>query len=525
MIVIASAAYVSYELAAEFGEIPPCMLPLGNRPLLELQVKALRNSFPEEELVLSLPISYKPSVGIAKVISEFDIKQIGVPDELKLAESLLYVINTVGDDYSPLRILHGDTLIDNLPITSDVLAVASTQTDYAWEIESNDRRKEIVWCGYFSFSNYKLFTKCLALARGDFVAAVRSYDLNNQLTRHNTTEWSDLGHINTYFTTRAKITTERDFNLLKIKDGIVKKTSSQHKKINAEIKWYLNVPPKIKIKTPQVIDYGEIEGVPYYQLEYLNLIPLNELYVHGKNSNYFWDRVFTHCDRFLNECNSNKIKIKNEENQIKKDIEKNNIDLLVSKTWSRLEEFARQREIRLDKPWQINDCKTPSLQDIASRCISIAIEQPILSGIMHGDFCFSNILFDSRADGLKVIDPRGISHNGDFTIYGDITYDIAKLMHSVIGLYDFILAGMFSITVKGKESLNFNVLVDQRVIEIQKLFMEKSFINGNIKPIDCISHVILLFISMLPLHNENNVRQLALLANALRLYSIYENKL
>lgn len=526
MIVIASAAYVGYELAAEFGAIPPCMLPLGNKPLFEWQVNALRKQFPEERMVLSLPQSYEPSTGNANLLSDLEIQLVAVPDGLTLAESLLFVINTVGDDGSLLRILHGDTLINDLPLVNDVLAVAATQNDYAWEIEALDAQEEIVWCGYFSFASARLFTKYLALARGDFVAAVRSYDDQGRLERHYTTQWFDLGHINTYFASRAKITTERSFNALNIEDGLVWKSGSHHRKIGAEINWYLNVPPKIRLRTPQLLDYGDADGHPYYTLEYLNLTPLNELFVHGRNPTFFWSRVFSHCDRFLLECmNPSLAPPGRSESLFKEDVSRDMHDLLVAKTWARLEEFAEQAETNINKPWCLNGYWLPSLHEIASRCISVALDQPCIAGVMHGDFCFSNILFDSRADAIKVIDPRGISHAGQFTIYGDMTYDLAKLMHSVVGLYDFILAGMYRLEVIDTGSLSFEIFADKRTTEIQQLFLERSFAGCRLQPSKVISHVILLFLSMLPLHADNPKRQLALMANALRLYADFEKKL
>ena len=65
--------------------------------------------------------------------------------------------------------------------------------------------------------------------------------------------------------------------------------------------------------------------------------------------------------------------------------------------------------------------------------------------ISHGDLCFSNILFDTRVESIKCIDPRGITPKGEYSIYGDRRYDLAKLYHSVVGLYDFIIAGRYSL--------------------------------------------------------------------------------
>ena len=44
---------------------------------------------------------------------------------------------------------------------------------------------------------------------------------------------------------------------------------------------------------------------------------------------------------------------------------------------------------------------------------------------------------------IKIIDPRGHDHNGKNTIYGDLRYDLSKLTHSLIGPYDFIIAGRY----------------------------------------------------------------------------------
>lgn len=90
---------------------------------------------------------------------------------------------------------------------------------------------------------------------------------------------------------------------------------------------------------------------------------------------------------------------------------------------------------------------------------------------MHGDFCFSNILYDSRSNRIKTIDPRGVTPNGKISIYGNIYYDIAKLSHSVIGLYDFIIAGYFKVSLNGGE-VKLEVSVSEKHILIQNYFTE-----------------------------------------------------
>ena len=139
---------------------------------------------------------------------------------------------------------------------------------------------------------------------------------------------------------------------------------------------------------------------------------------------------------------------------------------------------------------------------------------------MHGDFCLSNILYDSRSNRLKVIDPRGISGDGEFTIYGDQKYDIAKLAHSFIGLYDLIIAGNYRIEVDshGVKTIIFDL--DNRMKMIQELFISKILCKTSPSE-EIMPLVILLFLSMLPMHADSADRQEAMLLNAGRLFKTY----
>lgn len=58
MILINSAAYVNTEFRNEFGSIPPCFLPIGNKKLLSHQVNALRKQFSQKLLFRFLVIMH-----------------------------------------------------------------------------------------------------------------------------------------------------------------------------------------------------------------------------------------------------------------------------------------------------------------------------------------------------------------------------------------------------------------------------------------------------------------------------------
>lgn len=144
----------------------------------------------------------------------------------------------------------------------------------------------------------------------------------------------------------------------------------------------------------------------------------------------------------------------------------------------------------------------------------------VIHGVLHGDFCFSNILYDSRGDRIKVIDPRGLNYKNDFTIYGDLKYDFAKLTHSIIGFYDYIIAGYYKIEESANGSIQIVFDIDDRVLSIHNNFIH-SFKLNNLTVREIMPLVILLFLSMLPLHADRPDRQKAMLINALKLYKEY----
>ena len=167
--------------------------------------------------------------------------------------------------------------------------------------------------------------------------------------------------------------------------------------------------------------------------------------------------------------------------------------------------------------------KLGSIYDITQECIAKMLKLPKRPVIMHGDLCFSNMLFDTRGRRLKLIDPRGLDCHDNFSIFGDVSYDLAKLAHSVVGMYDFIIAGRFEIIASHEADhaeyiIHFDM--DERLERIQAEFLQFRFVDG-IEVIDIMPAVVLLFLSMLPLHADRPDRQQAMLINAFRLYKEY----
>lgn len=521
MILITSGAFVATEFQVEVGLLPPSLLPLGNRRLYEHQIRSLRDSFPSSQIFISITDAYELRDSDRRILDDLGVTPISVPDGLLLGDSILYAINSIGIYGDELRILHGDTYLKNFPQEVDSISVAEPQDYYAWEAESQIEDNTVadlqqVWCGFFSFADIKLLARSLAGARGSFVGAVHAYRRSRPMRPHPVIEWFDFGHVNTYFRSRAKFTTERSFNNLLIENGVVRKSSTNYAKICAEAAWFKNLPSDLKRFIPQFISH---DAESEYQIEYLPLLPLNELYVHCALPLVFWRRIFRRFESLLENFRSSISLDMDAKRNIADDFE----NLVVEKTELRAREYFKDRG-EFNKPLKYNSGVLPSLREIIGECQAAALSLPPAPGVLHGDLCFSNILYDSRADVLKIIDPRGMTVSGASTVCGDLRYDAAKFIHSIVGLYDHIVAGLFTLEKISPTEFKFIVHIDAGTAKIQNAFIQKVQLL-KIDTRDFLPLVVLLFISMLPLHEDNPTRQSALFANALRIYSMWRSSL
>lgn len=524
MILITSAAYVNREFQVEFGSIPPCFLPLGNKKLIQHQVTALRKTFKSVRIFVTLPASYHLNRFESKILSDCRVEVVRCNDKLSLGGSIKFALKSITEQKpvefkAPIRILHGDTLVISFPKTLNFIGVSTLQDDYHWEIDHCEKNIHSIWCGCFGLSSVSLLLKKLQTTKR-FEDAIRSIDSKEKLARVKIRSWMDFGHINTYFQSRSKLTTERSFNTLEVKHGCVKKTGLPSQKIIAERKWYQGLPTSFRCFSPQLIDFGKgKDGIPYYTTEYLPIPPLNEIFVHGRNSSTFWQRTLRLCTDYLKKCH-NYSTPGLDQNQINAEF----MRLARDKTRARLELFEAQNKwFKIDKPINLNKCCLPSIQEITDVCVKLLENTKPIPGLLHGDFCFSNILYDSRSGIIKLIDPRGLDSDGNFSNVGDIRYDMAKLSHSVIGLYDFIVSGAFDCRMNSgvsRTELDLNIFTEERIEKIQKEFLASN--NGDVlSGTAALPMVVLLFFSMLPLHNDNPERQVAFLANGCRVFLKY----
>lgn len=530
MFLIMSADYISLELRSEFGALPPSFLPLGNRRLFQHQVKSAPAGV---RIFLSLPESFAVEAHDQAWLDQHGVTVLSVPDGLSLGASLVASLNLTEQPLdTPLQVLFGDTLIDPLPDGTDIIATAKVDDNYDWAVVTEDEdnwlvsstetpelEKYSVVTGYFNFSSPRLLIRCITQSNWSFLNGLSRYNKAKGLETVSVHNWLDFGHANTYYHSKSTFTTQRVFNDLTITRRWIEKSGTHSAKIAGEAKWFEQLPPMMRQYTPQFLGTTTSEENTdrlTYRLEYLHHTALNELYVFADLPPLIWKKILRQCVVFLKDCQKYPARDGTPHSSID--------ELLQNKTRARIKVFCEERGVSDTAPYlyatgpNAQDYLELSISDLIRKSTPYLPANPSAATLMHGDFCFSNILYDFRTDRIKVIDPRGITMDNRFSIYGDIRYDIAKLSHSVLGLYDWIIAGTHELTMTDNR-LEFSIPHFEKLESVQQLFLRLVDTHFGLTAAEMYAMQIHLFLSMLPLHADQPERQDALLANAFRLYT------
>lgn len=524
-LLITSAAYVDQELAVEFGRIPPAFLPVGVSRLYEMQLQQFADCSP---IYLTVPEGFTPQPFDSDRLTELGVTLVSVPQGLKLGESVVYAMNYIAAATGPIRILHGDTFIQDLPTDAhDVIAIHDEGDDYSWGCVNLDGERVAsldvinagnghdgqrpVACGYFAFSSSTGLIRAITRARGDFVAGLNLYAAETDVTASWVRTWRDFGHIQTYFRSRRAITTARSFNTLKAEAYTVRKSSDDTSKMRAEAHWLETIPPAVRPYSARLIDAGEAGGTTFYETEYLYAPTLSELFVFSAIGRPTWRNILSSCTDFLSACAA--AKGTGSGDAILG-------ELAVNKTIARLERHAAESGFDIGRPTTLDGRPLPSLLQIAEEMAeALDLSSGRAECVMHGDFCFSNILYNSRAARVSVIDPRGYVHAGQLSILGDTRYDLAKLAHSIEGNYDKILAGRYTLRQTSSHDLAITFESGPHHDWVRREFAQIEIDGVRAGSLPVRAATIGLFLSMLPLHADRPDRQTAFIANALRLYA------
>jgi hypothetical protein len=520
MFLITSAAYIGSELKSEFGALPPAFLPVGNKRLFHHQLAKIPSS---EKVVLTLPESFVVGPFDQAFLQQHNVELLFLPEHLGLGESVVYAINLLAlEPTEPLFILHGDTLLNELPLNKDCLYLGKVEDNYNWAEFNPDTGQlsqynafeahgdlELVANGFFSFSAPKKLVKHITRNQWDFIEGINDYHKEIHLCPCVTDTWYDFGHSHTYYNSKSSMTTQRAFNEMKIMDRVVTKISSKKNKLFAEANWFSSLPYQLKHYAPQLLNSKDHDNKFEYSIEYLPLTVLNELYVFSKLPAFAWRKIINACCKFIQQTQQYQIESSEHHASLN--------ELFQKKTELRLNDLFSTNQTIPKGCVYVNNIEKPSLRELASLSSQYLPLETNSINIIHGDLCFSNILYDFRAGSIKVIDPRGLDLAERASLYGNSFYDIAKLAHSIMGLYDLIVAGYFYAKLVDN-NLTFSIAQNESRDQVMAFFSNQISEQFNVSKIELYAMQIHLFISMLPLHADRPDRQLGFIGNAYRLY-------
>ncbi|MEX0679275.1 MAG: phosphotransferase [Pirellulales bacterium] len=324
-------------------------------------------------------------------------------------------------------------------------------------------------------------------------------------------DWLDCGNPDRQASSHRTLLQKREFNDLSIDSvmGTVTKRSRYVEKFLDEINYLRLLPPELVVLFPRVIGYSTDWQDPWLTLEYYGYPTLAEVFVFENVDPGIWEQVFVHLREILLQG------FMRQRRPLASGVLR---EMYLGKTRQRLENLDGPPEllalVRNSGEVTVNGRQVPNIPALWDR-LEREVErlaENVEGSVVHGDLCLSNILYDLRSRVCKLVDPRGSF--GTAGIYGDPRYDVAKLYHSIYGLYDFITNDLFHVAIDGPR-VSLQIRSRPQHAQIQQRFEKVFFGRFDRREILLITG--LLFASMPALHYDAPQRQMAMYARALEL--------
>lgn len=314
----------------------------------------------------------------------------------------------------------------------------------------------------------------------------------------------------TQFITRAYNSFTTNFN-----NSTIRKHSKEDR-LKQEAEYYKKVPKALSIYFPRLVESGYNKETEEYFLE-LELYPyenLGKYLVEGTLTAPQWREIAKHLAEILKEFSEVKMKQPFEQDLRAMYVDKTETEYkrLVEgfKTFAELEKFP---DIKLNgKTYKNFSNIWPTIKD---RYLSKLLDPDKRPTVVHGDFCFSNILLGFLKSGepiLRFVDPRGTF--GTLEVYGDPYYDLAKLMHSTDVGYEYIIYDRFNLEKIGEATFGLSYHNDHK-LAVNEIFSAELYSKSDEKLIKLIEATI--YIGMCARHYDSERRQLAMYLSGVRL--------
>lgn len=226
----------------------------------------------------------------------------------------------------------------------------------------------------------------------------------------------------------------RSFNKVDIdaERGVVRKSSTDVEKLKNEILFYVNAPDSVKKLMPKLYRYSQ--DFSWYEMEYLEWTTITELANSRELSSEEWASIFFSISEAYMSFNEN----------LEDTSFSHLYEIFIGKALKRAQGLDN-KELRniFFNGCILNGVARKGLADLLISQMGVLFKVTKEVSLLHGDFCFSNILISNDLKKIKILDPRG--GFDEPSIYGPKAYDIAKLAQSCYSWYDKIVEGHYKL--------------------------------------------------------------------------------
>ena len=317
----------------------------------------------------------------------------------------------------------------------------------------------------------------------------------------------NLGNIREFLSLSSDSTATRHFNEVLIDDYYYIKSSTDKRKIRAEYSFYGIAPERMRPWLIQPFDFkNDGERASYKMLRYY-LADAALQWVHGAfeadTFEPFIERLLLFIsDRPKQPCNKNHSAAMAHE-------------LFVTKLERRIKEFLSMPEGKRINQLASSASQELDINHLLNRYLKLykRFEKAFSFDyrvVGHGDPCFSNVLYDQQRLLLKLIDPKGALTQEE--LWTHPLYDLCKISHSVLGDYDFINNGLYSVGFADNNELALNFSHTNHS-SLKSIFINQVKSLGHDVRVMRLGEASL-FLSMLPLHIDYPNKVLAFILNS-----------
>ncbi len=526
--VILTAGIADATLIPIFGQIPTGLVPVNGKPIIFFII--------ENFLKIDIKDIYigvdHDSEYLKKIINTFfkrkaNLHFIEVDKTKGPGDSLITIFHAIGS--GPALVNLADTLvpieINKLKQQNAVLISQEIDNPERWCLVDIDEHTAQIQAfhekkadaepkngvvGLYSFRDVGILKNYSPTKDKTQISDLISFAMNTEsFTAIEAGEWLDFGHIDKYQVGKKKMLSSRFFNTLEFDDllGTVTKRSKDTKKFVEEIRWQMNLPPRVEVLFPRIIATDIHCRNPFITMEYYSYQSVSEIWLYSSFGTAGLLSIIQKILSILYIFTEYSIPVSR----------KSYFEVYVEKTNQRMHQLITENKL-FEELLQLPEIQINGLtyynwvglrDSIFSKLDQLYSEE--MNCLVHGDFCFSNILYDVSGGVIRLIDPRG-SWGG--SIGGDIRYDVAKLRHSICGLYDFIVNDLFIVNLSN-ESIEYEVFCQPHHRAVGERFDELIGSRFDLQQIKLIEGT--LFLSMIPLHADNPSRQLMMFCRAIEL--------